>query len=60
MWRTTGLVVGQVGPVDLLASGSVVTTTSFSVPLFAPGNRGFSVEGSPNGAAITIEAPVVY
>jgi hypothetical protein len=53
------LVVGQVGPVDLPANRSVVTTTSFRVPLFAPGNCGFSVKGYPNSAAITVTAPNV-
>ena len=53
------LVVGQVGPVDLPANRSVVTTTSFRVPLFAPGNCGFSVKGNPNSAGLTVAAPNV-
>lgn len=51
------LVVGQVGPIDVPARGSVATTATFTVPLFAPGSCGFSVYGYPHSADITVAAP---
>jgi hypothetical protein len=51
------LVVGQVGPIDVPARGSVATTATFTVPLFAPGSCGFSVYGYPHTADITVAAP---
>ena len=51
------LVVGRVGPINVAAQGSVTTTAAFVVPLFAPGECGFSVYGYPHSANITVAAP---
>lgn len=56
---STKLVVSQVGPIDVPANGSVETTATFTVPLFAPGNCGISVNGYSDGAEITVAAPDV-